>query len=45
MLNYIVMDGESNWLEGTMLIGTYLVIAIAFWNYPQTFKRSYINTA
>lgn len=34
MLNYIVMDGESNWLEGTMLIGTYLVIAIAFWNYP-----------
>lgn len=34
MLNYIVMDGESNWLEGTMLLGTYLVIAIAFWNYP-----------
>ncbi|VVT53747.1 uncharacterized protein SAPINGB_P003729 [Magnusiomyces paraingens] len=34
MLNYIVQDGESNWLEGTMLFGTYMVIAIAFWNYP-----------
>lgn len=34
MLNYIVQDGESNWLEGTMLFGTYVVIAIAFWNYP-----------
>lgn len=34
MLNYIVMDGESNWLEGSMLFGTYLVISIAFWNYP-----------
>ncbi|VVT53863.1 uncharacterized protein SAPINGB_P003788 [Magnusiomyces paraingens] len=34
MLNYIVQDGECNWLEGSMLVGTYCVIAIAFWNYP-----------
>lgn len=34
MMNYIVQDGESNWLEGTMLVGTYFVVAIAFWNYP-----------
>jgi len=27
----IVFDGESIWLEGLMLIGLYLIIAIAFW--------------
>lgn len=30
ILTYIVADGESNWLEGTMLIGTYIIIALAF---------------
>jgi len=28
--NFIVQDGESNWLEGVMLLATYLIIAIAF---------------
>ena len=28
--NFIVQDGESNWLEGVMLLGTYIIIAIAF---------------
>lgn len=30
LLNYIVNDGESNWLEGTLLLGTYIIISIAF---------------
>lgn len=32
--NYLVLDGESNWLEGVMLLGTYTIIAIAFYFYP-----------
>lgn len=28
--NFIVQDGESNWLEGAMLIATYTIIGIAF---------------
>ena len=28
--NFIIQDGESNWLEGVMLLATYLIIAIAF---------------
>ncbi|CBZ49795.1 calcium/proton antiporter, related [Neospora caninum Liverpool] len=27
----IVQDGESNWLEGVMLMAAYLMIAIVFW--------------
>ena len=28
--NFIVQDGESNWLEGAMLVATYAIISIAF---------------
>mgnify|MGYP001198796851 FL=1 len=28
--NFIIQDGESNWLEGAMLLITYAIIAIAF---------------
>ena len=28
--NFIIQDGESNWLEGAMLLATYAVISIAF---------------
>jgi Ca2+:H+ antiporter len=27
----IVFDGESNWLEGTALVGLYGIIATSFW--------------
>jgi Ca2+:H+ antiporter len=27
----VVDDGESNWLEGSILIGLYCMIATAFW--------------
>lgn len=27
----VVQDGESNWLEGVMLIVAYCIIAIVFW--------------
>ncbi|RKP23062.1 hypothetical protein SYNPS1DRAFT_19202, partial [Syncephalis pseudoplumigaleata] len=34
--NYLIMDGKSNWLEGAMLLGTYCIIAVAFFYYPES---------
>lgn len=33
-VNQITRDGETNWLEGLMLLGTYVIIAIAFFFVP-----------
>lgn len=33
--NYLILDGESNWLEGAMLLGTYTIVGIAFFFYPE----------
>ncbi len=30
----VVQDGKSNYLEGAMLVGLYLIIALAFWASP-----------
>ncbi|KAG0043836.1 hypothetical protein BGZ83_010990 [Gryganskiella cystojenkinii] len=34
IVNYLIQDGESNWLEGVMLVSTYIIIAIAVFYYP-----------
>ncbi|GME90937.1 unnamed protein product [Ambrosiozyma monospora] len=34
--NYLILDGESNWLEGAMLLSTYAIIGISFYFYPDT---------
>ncbi|GJJ73605.1 Ca2+:H+ antiporter [Entomortierella parvispora] len=34
IVNYLIQDGESNWLEGVMLLAAYVIIAIAFYFYP-----------
>ncbi len=34
IVNFISLDGESNWLEGAMLLGTYGLIALAFLFHP-----------
>ncbi|KAK5132724.1 hypothetical protein LTR08_008690 [Meristemomyces frigidus] len=34
VVNYLIQDGKSNYLEGCMCLGTYLIIAIAFYVYP-----------
>lgn len=34
--NLVILDGESNWLEGAMLLSTYLIMALAFFYYPDT---------
>ncbi|KAG0738561.1 hypothetical protein G6F61_011498 [Rhizopus arrhizus] len=40
MVNYLIMDGESNWLEGLMLVAIYIVIAISFYYYPDEANSS-----
>jgi Ca2+:H+ antiporter len=37
--NYLIMDGKSHWLEGTMLLGSYCIIAVAFFYYPDESKQ------
>jgi Ca2+:H+ antiporter len=34
IVNSIAADGESNWLEGAMLLATYLILGIAFYLLP-----------
>jgi Ca2+:H+ antiporter len=33
-VNYVVQDGKSNWLEGLILMGLYVILAVTFWYYP-----------
>jgi Ca2+:H+ antiporter len=30
-VSFVIMDGESDWLEGSALIGLYVVVAASFW--------------
>jgi len=34
IVNAVISDGESNWLEGVLLVATYTIIAIGFWFHP-----------
>lgn len=34
VVNYVVSDGKSNWLEGFILMMLYVLIAVSFWYYP-----------
>jgi Ca2+:H+ antiporter len=34
VVGFVSMDGESNWMEGAMLIGVYFILAIAFYFLP-----------
>ena len=31
LVNLLIQDGKSNYMEGTMLVALYLIIAICFW--------------
>lgn len=35
LVNYLIQDGKSHWLEGVLLMATYLIIAVAGWFYPK----------
>ena len=34
LVNYLIADGKSHWLEGVLLMALYLLIAVAAWFYP-----------
>ena len=34
IVNFVVQDGESNWLEGLQLLAAYAIMAIAFYLHP-----------
>jgi Ca2+:H+ antiporter len=34
IVGFVAMDGESHWMEGMMLIGVYVMLAIAFFFLP-----------
>lgn len=34
IVGFVSMDGESHWMEGVMLVGVYLILAIAFYFLP-----------
>lgn len=31
LVNTLIQDGKSNYLEGAMLVGLYIVVALSFW--------------
>ncbi|KAH9908428.1 Sodium/calcium exchanger protein-domain-containing protein [Xylariomycetidae sp. FL2044] len=35
LVNYLIADGESNWLEGFLLMCLYIIIAVCTWFYPE----------
>jgi len=39
--NYLIMDGKSNWMEGVMLLGVYIIVAISYWLYPDNIVQGY----
>jgi Ca2+:H+ antiporter len=34
IVGFVAMDGESHWMEGVMLVGVYVILAIAFFFLP-----------
>ncbi|KAH0271807.1 Calcium/proton exchanger, partial [Aureobasidium melanogenum] len=34
LVNYLIQDGESHWLEGVLLMAVYIIIAVSAWFYP-----------
>jgi len=35
LVNYLIADGKSHWLEGLLLMALYIIIATCSWFYPQ----------
>ncbi|KAI7855286.1 Sodium/calcium exchanger protein-domain-containing protein [Circinella umbellata] len=34
IVNYLIQDARSNWLEGALLLAAYAIVALAFWFHP-----------
>lgn len=40
LVNYLIQDGKSHWLEGLLLMMLYIIIAVAAWFYPTSAQAS-----
>ncbi|KAF9546768.1 hypothetical protein EC957_009373 [Mortierella hygrophila] len=45
IVNYLIQDGESNWLEGIMLLSTYVIVAIAIYYLPDPVSATVTSQA
>jgi Ca2+:H+ antiporter len=45
IVNFLVLDGRSNYLEGALLIAAYVIIAVAAFFYPNANQQSMIGGA
>ncbi|KAI9244343.1 calcium/proton exchanger [Sporodiniella umbellata] len=36
IVNYLLADGKSNWLEGALLLAVYAIVALAFYYHPSS---------
>ncbi|KAL8747523.1 MAG: hypothetical protein Q9190_000611 [Brigantiaea leucoxantha] len=45
IVNFLVLDGRSNYLEGALLIAAYVIIAVAAFFYPDSGQQSMIGGA
>jgi len=43
VVNFLILDGRSNYLEGALLMAAYLIIAVAAFYYPDTQSQSDIG--
>ena len=45
IVNFLVLDGRSNYLEGALLIAAYVIIAVAAFFYPDSSEQSTVGGA
>ena len=45
IVNFLVKDGESNWLLGSMLVASYAILATAFWYHPVMLGDEVVSTS
>jgi Ca2+:H+ antiporter len=43
IINFLILDGRSNYLEGALLMAAYVIIAVAAFYYPDQAEQSEIG--
>jgi Ca2+:H+ antiporter len=43
IVNFLVLDGRSNYLEGALLCAAYIIIAVAAFFYPDSDRQSVVG--
>lgn len=43
IVNFLVLDGRTNYLEGALLCAAYVIIAVAAFFYPSTAEASVVG--